>query len=168
MTLVNQALARAKKAGRQIAVAVVELDHFTMGEEPHEQIDRTMIYRIQAARLRSTLHTTDTVARLGERSFAALFLNVPDVADVAAVALKMHTALSMPVILQGREMFLTSRIGVAMSVWDTSDAERLLNQAAEAMVRAGKDGYALYGAADDYMTPARDVLSPSTRRGLAV
>jgi diguanylate cyclase (GGDEF)-like protein len=162
MTLLNQAVARAKKAGRQIAVAVVELDHFTVGEDSHEQMDRTMIYRIQAARLKSTLHTTDTVARLGERSFAALFLNVVDMADVSAVALKMHTALSMPVILQGRELFLTSRIGVAMSVWDTSDAESLLSQAAEALAQAGKDGYALYGSAVDHIAPARDVLSQST------
>jgi hypothetical protein len=72
MTLVNQAVARVVKNGRKAAILLVELNHFTPDEGRHEPVRDNLVYRVQAARLKSALRTTDTVARLADRLFAAL------------------------------------------------------------------------------------------------
>jgi diguanylate cyclase (GGDEF)-like protein len=144
MTLAGQALARARRSGRHVAILMVELDQFVPAEDLHEPLRDNLVYRVQAARLKSALRTTDTVARLGECSFAALIEDMADGSGVAAVAEKMQAAVSLPFILAGRELLLTSRIGIALSSSETEDAAALLSLATQAMLQAGHEGYVVH------------------------
>ena len=159
MSLAGQALARAKRAGRRVAILMVELDHFAPAEDPHEPLRDTLLYRVQAARLKSALRTTDTVARLGEWSFAALIENIADGSGIAAVAEKMQATVSLPFILEGRELLLTSRIGIALSSAETEDAAGLLSVATQAVLHARHEGYVVHGLPTDAPTPLPDPLS---------
>jgi diguanylate cyclase (GGDEF)-like protein len=158
MTLAGQALARAKRAGRHVAILMVELDHF-VPEDPHGPLCDNLLYRVQAARLKSALRTTDTVARLGDRSFAALIENIADGSGIAAVAEKMQATVSLPFILEGRELFLTSRIGIALSSSETKDAAGLLSLATQAVLQARNEGYVVHGLPNDVATPQSDPLT---------
>jgi diguanylate cyclase (GGDEF)-like protein len=158
MSLAGQALSRAKRAGRRVAILMVELDHFAPAEDPCEPLRDTLLYRVQAARLKSALRTTDTVARLGECSFAALIEDIVDGAGIAAVAEKMQATISLPFILEGRELILTSRIGIALSSAETEDAAALLSLATRAVLQAGHEGYAVQGLPSDAPTPMPDPL----------
>ena len=122
-SLLNQALLRARKNGRQVAILMVEMDHFTLTTEMHGQVNRTLIYRVQAARVKSALRTTDCVARLAERTFAVLLDHVTANEEIVAAAKKIQTTVSLPFTLNGHEIFLTSRIGISLSTCD--DAEGL-------------------------------------------
>lgn len=152
MTLANQALSRARKAGRQVAIVLVESDHFALAEDQEKASHNSLVYRVQAARLKSALRTTDTVARLGERSFAALIEEIADASEVGAVAAKMQATVSLPFVLEGREMFLTSRIGIGLSSPDTKDAAGLLDLAGRAVTQARTEGYVIYGLSADAAT----------------
>jgi diguanylate cyclase (GGDEF)-like protein len=154
MTLANQAVVRATKNGRKAAILLVELDHFTPDEDRHEPVHDNLVYRVQAARLKSALRTTDTVARLADRLFAALVENIGDGSGVEAVAAKMQAAVSLPIILEGRELFLTSRIGIGLSSAETKDASGLLDLATQAVIQAGTEGYVIYGVPGGAPTPA--------------
>jgi len=154
MTLANQAVVRATKNARKAAILLVELDHFTPDEDWHEPVRDNLVYRVQAARLKSALRTTDTVARLADRLFAALVENIADGSGVEAVAAKMQAAVSLPIILEGRELFLTSRIGIGLSSAETKDASGLLDLATQAVIQAGIEGYAIYGVPGGAPTPA--------------
>jgi diguanylate cyclase (GGDEF)-like protein len=145
MTLANQAVARARQTGRKAAILVVELDHFTPDGDRHETVHDNLVYRVQAARLKSALRTTDTVARLADRSFAALVGNIADGSAVAAVAAKMQAVVSLPLIVGGRELFLTSRIGIGLSSSETKDATGLLDLATQAVIQARTEGFVIYG-----------------------
>jgi len=155
MTLANQAVSRARKAGRRVAILMVELDHFALADELQGALHNHLVYRVQAARVKSALRTTDTVARLGERSFAALLENIVDGAGVTAVAAKMQATVSLPFVLEGQEVFLTSRIGIGVSSPDTKDAAGLLDLAAQAVAQAGTESYIVYGLPDT-VAPASD------------
>lgn len=132
LALTHQALARAQKAGWHVAVVVVELAPGPSGWDLLIQAQRDMVYRIQAARLKSALRTTDTVARLDERSFAALIDNVLDLTAASAVAEKLQAMVSQPCELEGTEVTLTGRIGIAVSSRNQEDAAGLLDLAVHA------------------------------------
>jgi diguanylate cyclase (GGDEF)-like protein len=158
MTLVGQALSRARKIRRHVAILMVELDHFAPDENRHGPPHGNLVYRVQAARLKSALRTTETVARLGDRSFAALIENIAERSDVEAVAAKMQATVSLPFILEGRELFLTSRIGIGLSS-DMTDAAGLLDLATQAVTRAGTESYVVYGGPSHPTTQSPESLT---------
>ena len=158
MTLVGQALLRARKVGRQVAILMVELDHFAPEANRHGAPHGNLLYRVQAARLKSALRTTETVARLGDRSFAALIENIAERSEVEAVATKMQATISLPFILEGRELFLTSRIGIGLSL-DTTDAAGLLDLATHAVTHARTESYVVYGARINPTTQSSESLT---------
>ncbi|MBI4001781.1 MAG: GGDEF domain-containing protein [Nitrospira defluvii] len=155
-SLLNQALTRARKNGRQVAILMVEMDHFTLTTELHGQVNRNLVYRVQAARVKSALRTTDCVARLAERTFAVLLDHVTDHEEVVAAAKKMQATVSLPVTLDGHEIFLTSRIGISLSTCDDAEGVVLVESATRAVATARAEGYALYGLHGAVVTPQVD------------
>jgi diguanylate cyclase (GGDEF)-like protein len=158
-SLLNQALFRAGKDGRQVAILVVEMDDFTLSTELHGQVNPNLIYRIQAARVKSALRTTDCVARLAERTFAVLLADGTNVAELVAAATKMQAMVSLPFTHDGYDIFLTSRIGIGLSTSDDIEAGSLLDSAAQAVATARAEGYALYGLRGAVSSPHVDSSS---------
>jgi diguanylate cyclase (GGDEF)-like protein len=144
-SLLNQGLERARKNGRHVAVLLIEMDHFTLTTELEGLVNRNLVYRVQAARVKSALRTTDCVARLTERTFAVLLDHVTDSAEVIAAAKKIQTTVSLPFTLDAHEVFLTSRIGISLSTGNDGEGTALVESAIEAIATARAEGYALYG-----------------------
>ena len=138
---------------------MVEMDHFKMTTELHGQVNRTLVYRVQAARVKSALRTTDCVARLAERTFAVLLDHVTANEEIVAAAKKIQTTVSLPFTLNGHEIFLTSRIGVSLSTCDDAEGPALVESAAQAVATARAEGYALYGLHGAVVTPHIDTTS---------
>ena len=158
-SLLNQALSRARETGRQVAILMVEMDHFTLTTELHGQMNRNLIYRVQAARVKSALRTTDCVARLAERTFAVLLDHVTAHEDVVAAAKKMQATVSLPFTLDGHEIFLTSRIGISLSTCNGAEGTALIESATQAVATARAEGSALYGLPGAVVTPHVDSAS---------
>jgi diguanylate cyclase (GGDEF)-like protein len=133
----KQAWTRTRTLDRHIAVLVIELDELENISELQEQERRNLIYRIQAAKVKSAVRTTDFVARLADRTLAVL-LNDIEPEDLFSVMRKLQLSLSLPFILDGQELFIASRIGVAQSTCDHDDETALLESAvfAEDQARA--------------------------------
>jgi diguanylate cyclase (GGDEF)-like protein len=159
MLLANQAVSRARKSGRPVAVLLVELDHFILADELQGTLNNNLVYRVQAARIKSALRTTDTVARLGERSFVVLLDNIDDRFAVLSVATKIQATISLPFILEGHEIFLTSRIGIALLPPDATDARPLLDSAAQAVAQARTEGYVMFGLPGDSTVTLSDRMT---------
>jgi GGDEF domain-containing protein len=129
------------------------MDHFTLTTELQGQVNRNLIYRVQAARVKSALRTTDSVARLAERTFAVLLDDVTGSEEVIAAAKKMQAMVSLPITLDGHEIFLTSRIGISLSTCDDDEGAALIESATRAVATAHTEGYALYGHQRPVMAP---------------
>lgn len=145
LSLLNQALIRAQKHGRQVAVLIVELDYFTPAAEPPADLSGNLMCRIEAARVKSAVHTTDTVARLAERTFAVLLDQVTGPDEVLVLARKMQGAIALPITLDNHELFLSSRIGVGLSNRDDLDPTLLLEAATRALEAAQADASGMSG-----------------------
>lgn len=158
-SLLKQALSRARTHGHRVAVLLIEMDHMTLTTELQGRGNRNLIYRVKAARIKSALRTTDSVARLAEYTFGILLDQVMHPEEVAAAAKKIQASLSMPYSLNGHEIFLSSRIGLSLSTLGDDHETALLESAAEAVAQARAEGYGLYGLGGAVMAPRVDPTS---------
>ncbi len=112
-----------------------------------------------AGRLREGVRPTDLVsrmqstapdlaiARLGGDEFTALIVDIAHPEDVDQIADRILGMMRSPFMLQGREMRLSTSIGVAIFREDGEDAATLLRNADTAMYHAksaGRDNYKFY------------------------
>ncbi|MBE9127970.1 MULTISPECIES: EAL domain-containing protein [unclassified Coleofasciculus] len=113
-----------------------------------------------AHRLLTCLHPTDTVARLGGDEFAILLEGIQDVGDAIRVAEAIQQTLATPFYLNGREVFMTLSIGIALNTISSGykggrdrivQAENLLRNANLAIYRARSHGESRYEIFDTAM-----------------
>jgi diguanylate cyclase (GGDEF)-like protein len=139
-TLLEQAVGRAARTGRALALLVIELEHFRMVEEGQGQTHSHVLVRVQAARLKGVLRSTETVARLAQDQFAMILDNLASHQEVMAIVEKLQATAGLPLTLDGHELFLTCRIGVAFYPQDATDHKQLIEQAIRAVKIAKSDG----------------------------
>ncbi len=142
-TLLDQAVGRAAKTGRSIALLVVELEHFRMVAESQGQANSNVLVRVQAARVKGVLRSTETVGRLAQDQFAMILDNLTSPDEVTAIVAKLQATVGLPLTLDGHELFLTCRIGVALYPEDAKEHEGLITQAIQAVMTAKSEGQAV-------------------------
>jgi len=140
----HHALAQAHRHARPLAVLFIDLDRFkdindTLGHEAGDHVLRDV-----AERLRTCLRDSDTVGRLGGDEFVVLLEELPQLADVAAVAQKILDAAARPFMLAAKEFHIGASIGISAFPEDGKDLQTLLKNADAAMYRAkvlGRNNY---------------------------
>ncbi|RPH79186.1 MAG: GGDEF domain-containing protein [Nitrospiraceae bacterium] len=142
-TLLEQAVGRAAKTGRSLALLVVELEHFRMVAETQGRANGNVLVRVQAARVKGVLRSTETVARLAQDQFAIILDNFTSHQEVTAIVEKLQATMGLPLTLEGQELFLTCRIGVALYPQDATEHEGLIAQAMRAVKQAKSGGQAV-------------------------
>jgi diguanylate cyclase (GGDEF)-like protein/PAS domain S-box-containing protein len=145
-------LARAKRHPESLfAVLFLDLDRFKIVNDSlgHALGDQLLIE--VARRLESCVRVGDTVARMGGDEFAILLEETRDVSDATRVAARVHEALSAPCGLDGREVFTSASVGIAMSATGYASPENVLQDADTAMYRAKSMGKARSEVFDEAM-----------------
>jgi diguanylate cyclase (GGDEF)-like protein len=96
------------------AVLLLELEHFEMVKYSlgHLAADQLMIATAQ--RLEACLQSTHTIAQLRSDEFAILLTNIRDSDEVTDTVDRIHQELIVPFDLNGREVFSTVNIGIAL------------------------------------------------------
>jgi EAL domain-containing protein (putative c-di-GMP-specific phosphodiesterase class I) len=98
-------------------------------------------------RLKQCVRPDDTVARLGGDEFGIMLEGLTGVAGATHVAERITTQFQQAFIVEEREVFITSSIGIAVSPSPQTQPEQLLHHADLAMYQAktrGKAHYAIY------------------------
>jgi diguanylate cyclase (GGDEF)-like protein/PAS domain S-box-containing protein len=136
----SQAIQRAHRTGKSVAVQFVDLDRFKLINDTlgHNIGDRVLIEA--ATRLRHCLRATDTVARLGGDEFILIQEDVshPDV--VEQVAHKVLDAFAVRFQVGTHSLFASVSIGLALYPEDGLGPDELLMRADLAMYRAKEAG----------------------------
>lgn len=155
----GQALEHARRYQRLAAVLFLDLDDFkrindTLGHHVGDLLLKSVSDRLtdcvrksDTVARRTANETDDTVARLGGDEFIILLTEVNNISDVAQVAQRILNGLSYPYTLEGREVFTTTSIGIAMYPSDGEDIDTLLKHADTAMYHAkyqGKNNHQYY------------------------
>lgn len=144
-----------------MAVLFFGLDRFklindTMG---HEVGDRLLI--MTAERLRSLLHSDDTICRFGGDVFAFILQGRESKHEAVTMAYRILASLNEPFAINtGQQVLLTGSIGIALCPNDGKDPETLLKNAETAMYeakRGGKNSFRFYSR--DMNAQAAEMLS---------
>jgi diguanylate cyclase (GGDEF)-like protein len=145
-------LTRADRYRRSIAVMFLDLDNFkvvndSLGHEVGDQLLSAV-----ANRLRECLRDEDTAARLGGDELAVLLEDIVDEQSVVDIAKRISAMMTEPFVLNGRELFATFSIGIALSTPGHDRPDTLLRNADLAMYRAKANGKARFQVFDPSMT----------------
>jgi diguanylate cyclase (GGDEF)-like protein/PAS domain S-box-containing protein len=151
---------------RTSCVMMIDLDHFkgvndTMGHNAGDDL-----LRQAAQRLRACVRGDDTVARFGGDEFAVLLPDVPDVRAVAETARAIIDQFDGCFDLNGKDVFLSCSIGIALCPNDGTEPDDLMKYADLAMYsakRAGRRGFHFYSAKLTHDADARFALESELR-----
>jgi len=138
--LLGQSIHLAHRHDRQLAVMFLDLDRFkqvndSLGHEAGDQLLKEV-----AARLRTCLRDSDTVARIGGDEFVALLPELDQQMYAATVAQKILSATARPFLLLGQEFRVTASIGISTYPQDGLDEQTLTKNADVAMYKAKEEG----------------------------
>ena len=140
----DRAIKHEARSHRHLAIMFLDLDNFksindTLG---HDVGDRVL--QVVANRLLACLRESDTVARIGGDEFTVLVEDMTTMESIAALAQQIIDSLSLPFPLDGREMFCTVSVGIAIYPDDSESLDGLMKSADSAMYRAKEQGRNTY------------------------
>ncbi len=124
---------------RPFAVLFIDLDHFklindSLGHQAGDELLKEVGKRLSAA-IRPAL-----VARLGGDEFAIVAEDVELPDDAVRIGLRLVRALGQPHQLEGREIFTSASIGIALCTPQPAGAALILRNADTALYKAKSNG----------------------------
>ena len=166
---IDRACARTQRYGDFAAVAFLDLDNFKVVNDSLGHSLGDHLLRAVAQRLQSSLRAMDTVARLGGDEFVLVLSDQKGEPSVSGELQRIVESFSQPFAVDGRDVFITASVGVALYPQDAKDPETLMKSAELAMYRAkesGRNGYQLYTAEMQTRVTERLALEGKLRRAL--
>jgi len=142
----TQGLLRAERRGEELCVILLDLDDFKHVNDSLGHAAGDRLLTLVAERLRSALRPTDTPARLGGDEFAVLLEDTSE-ALASRVAERILDVFAEPFDVGGREVFVSTTLGIAPAGAGERNAEALVRDADAAMYTAkanGKRGFAVF------------------------
>lgn len=140
----QNALSHTSRRDGFVSVLFLDLNDFKIVNDSlgHEAGDKLL--NLVAERLRTCLRPGDTIARLGGDEFTILLEEISHIGEARLVAGRIVEQLRTPIVLEGREVFTSASIGIAISRESDSDDkasfDRILRDADTAMYQAKARG----------------------------
>lgn len=154
----SQAIARAQRSGRALAVCYLDLDGFKPVNDQYGHAAGDALLIEIAHRLRAILRGEDTLARLGGDEFVLLLTDLARAEECQTALDRVLAAASAPVRVGEATVQVSASIGVTLYPRDDSDADTLLRHADQAMYlakSAGKNRYHFFDLDEDRQLQAR-------------
>jgi diguanylate cyclase (GGDEF)-like protein/PAS domain S-box-containing protein len=151
-----------------VAVMFLDLDNFKTLNDSFGHVPADQLLAAVARRLCDAVRTSDTVARLGGDEFAILIEDASGPMAPATAAERITVALTDAFMIDGKEVYATASIGIAIATPDLTPSD-LLRNADTAMYQAkarGKARYEVFEASMHAETLARVELETDLRRAV--
>jgi diguanylate cyclase (GGDEF)-like protein/PAS domain S-box-containing protein len=135
----------------QYAVLFLDFDRFKIINDSLGHAEGDELLRQIARRLEGIVRTGDLLARLGGDEFVILLNELVKADEALLVAERTLSSLKSSFNLQGREIFISASIGIALSTTGHQYAEDMVRDADIAMYHAKSKGKAQYQIFDRRM-----------------
>lgn len=176
-TVIKQSL----RYNRMMALFFLDLDHF---KRINDTLGHTMgdnLLKACAKRLRQVVRDADViaspkdqdsetmVARFGGDEFTLLISDIAQATDAAKVARRILKSFAQPLKLAGRDIYISTSIGISVFPADGDDVETILRNADVAMYHAkdsGRNNYQFYSQSMNAKAFERLALENNLRKAL--
>ncbi|WP_413206362.1 EAL domain-containing protein [Rhodospirillum sp. A1_3_36] len=167
---IAQARRRDGEEGNLIGVLFIDLDQFKHVNDSLGHAVGDKLLAAVARRLRGCLREGDTLSRQGGDEFLMVLPNLPSPEGARLIAESTLTALRKPFSIDGREIFVSSSIGITVYPRDGQDAAELLRNADSAMYTAkaaGRNTHRFFSPEMEAKAERRLVVEGNLRHALA-
>lgn len=141
---ITQAIAMARRYGKELAVLFMDLDDFKMVNDTRGHAIGDQLLQSVASRLKASIRNSDTVSRKGGDEFVILLSEITHAEHAARSARKIIAAMTAVHRISGLELPVAASIGISIYPLDGQDADSLLKSADHAMYQAKKRGHNQY------------------------
>ncbi len=154
----EQAIARARRHGKNLAVCYLDLDGFKpINDQFGHEVGDYVLVEI-AHRLQTVSRSDDTVARLGGDEFVLLWNDIGAESDCIQALERVLEKVAEPITVKGEPLAVSASIGVTLYPDDDVDSDSLLRHADHAMYSAkqlGKNRFQMFDARLERQITAR-------------
>ncbi|HEU5281932.1 MAG TPA: EAL domain-containing protein [Gammaproteobacteria bacterium] len=138
--ILNKAISHASRNDKVLAILFIDLDRFKTINDALGHTVGDLVLKEMSARFSNLLRSGDILARLGGDEFIVLLNDIGDMQQAAAVATKVLTSSSQPVLVESHEFFITASIGISVFPNDGHSLEDLQKNADMAMYKSKRNG----------------------------
>ncbi len=136
---IDKAIRAVGHGQRRVALIMLDIDRFkevndTLGHHIGDQLLKAV-----GERLATTLHDSDTVARVGGDEFA-LLLPIAELAHIDLVVAKVSQLLSEPFLIEGMSLEMDATLGISVYPDNSRNAIELMSHADVALSEARRLG----------------------------
>ncbi|MFI5380624.1 MAG: putative bifunctional diguanylate cyclase/phosphodiesterase [Tepidisphaerales bacterium] len=136
----ERALALGHRDGKPVGLLLIDIDGFTLVNDSLGHAAGDELLSQVARRFVSCTRATDTLTRIGADEFALVLCSLPEAKVACRVAQKLMRAMESPLLIDGRELFVTIAVGIAVHPQDAQDAASLTRAADAALYLAKQAG----------------------------
>ncbi|GGP22679.1 putative bifunctional diguanylate cyclase/phosphodiesterase [Silvimonas iriomotensis] len=154
LACLDVAVKRAIRMKTLGALMFIDLDRFKSINDSLGHATGDEVLRQAAQRLAATLRSCDMVSRIGGDEFTVILEDLGGENAARAVAGKIVAAFLPPFNIEGKELFLSSSVGLALFPKDSADPGDLMKQADFAMYEAKSAGRNRFALHSEHMAQA--------------
>jgi diguanylate cyclase (GGDEF)-like protein/PAS domain S-box-containing protein len=165
----HQTLAQAQRDRDKVNLIFLDLDNFKDVNDIQGHDIGDKLLRSVAERLSACMRDSDVLARLGGDEFVVVCPSVAPQESVAIVVQRILAIFTEPFEIEGRQLYTSASIGIAVYPDDSLDASTLFRCADTAMYQAKSDGRAQFKFFSPELNQKivqRVALENSLRKGL--
>jgi len=147
----NIAAALANRNKTRIAVMSLDLDKFKSVNDTLGHAAGDQVLKVVATRLTGIMRASDTLARVGGDEFILMMMETARVEDATAVAQKFLCSFTVPLVIDGQALDLSTSIGIAIYPEDGRDLDTLIRKSDAAMYYSkgnGRNQFKFFGDGD--------------------
>jgi diguanylate cyclase (GGDEF)-like protein/PAS domain S-box-containing protein len=133
------------------AVLFLDLDRFKVINDSLGHLAGDQLLIAIAKKLQFLLRETDLAVRMGGDEFVILLDEIKGIKEAIRATERIFAELRLPLMMGGREIYITTSIGIVFGTKDYVEASHLLRDADIAMYRAKNEGKARYEIFDPEM-----------------
>ncbi|WP_044552176.1 putative bifunctional diguanylate cyclase/phosphodiesterase [Mesorhizobium japonicum] len=166
----ENALVDARQFDQHFALLLFDLSNF---DEVDDHFGRAMADAVlveMAARLRKSTRESDGIARLEGGEFAIIAARDIRPDQIGSLAKQIIDVMRAPFLIEGREIYCRTSVGIALAPTDGLDANQLLRCVDTALHRAktlGAGSIQFFSASDDDAAARRNALERDLASALA-
>jgi diguanylate cyclase (GGDEF)-like protein/PAS domain S-box-containing protein len=142
---ISKLIDRIKYTGKNFAIMFLDIDDFKIVNDTYGHLSGDELLKQLAARMTDIVKDGDLLARIGGDEFLILITNLSLnesnlYSYILEISEKILRLIKEPILIKGKENFLTTSMGVAFYPLDGTDADTLIMNADIAMYEAKNTG----------------------------